>query len=86
MLGDPGRFSLVVLGIGTAFQTHSRIAAEVAIGQIDDDLLRFAAGIWLGLLIGLVVGGLMTQTWGTACKNTFIGCISLRNIDRQGKP
>jgi hypothetical protein len=46
----------------------ARVAAEVATRQIDDDLLRFVAGILLGLLIGLAVGSLMRQTWGRLVK------------------
>jgi hypothetical protein len=46
----------------------ARVAAELATRQINDDLLRFAAGILLGLLIGLVVGSLVKQTWGRFVK------------------
>jgi hypothetical protein len=48
----------------------ARVAAELATRQIDDDLLRFAAGILLGLLIGLAVGGLVKQTWGRFVKTS----------------
>jgi hypothetical protein len=46
----------------------ARVAAELTTRQIDDNLLRFTAGILLGLSIGLVVGSFVKQTWGRFVK------------------
>jgi hypothetical protein len=41
-----------------------RALAEMATAQMGDTLLRFAAGIAIGLFTGLAVGFVVSQTWG----------------------
>lgn len=58
---------LEIAGAGLAMVAAGllgRSFAGIATAQIDNDLLRFTAGIAIGLLTGLGVGFLLSQTWG----------------------
>jgi hypothetical protein len=46
-----------------------RALAEIATAQIGNDLVGFAAGIAIGLLTGLGIGFVVSQTWGRLMKS-----------------
>jgi len=46
-----------------------RYVIEIATGRIDNSLVRFAAGIVIGLLTGMGVGFLVNRTWGQLARS-----------------
>ena len=74
--------SRVRLGLGILFEIMGillamvlagllgRYFAQLGIAQISNDLIKMAAGIVIGLLAGMGIGILVTQTWGKLVKTS----------------
>jgi hypothetical protein len=48
-----------------------RTLAGMLTAQVNDDLVRFAAGMGIGLLAGILVGLFVSQTWGRLVRNSL---------------